>query len=636
MPQWRTVRRVSTAEPIPPLRSRSAAVGWLALTSLAYAALAVCALVPTTPAFVISAVAVAGCEVLLGIRAPFDVWALDRVGVTGVARGLLRGVALVVFAGQTSDTLVLVCVVGYAVVAAASGALRGGLAQVVSWQRRPPITCRGLALPRIVVPAAPGRLLVEPLGVGAIIDAIAACGLAVSAGRSSAPAVVVLAPAALLVLAAPALLARDALRLHRLRLRDAVSAAVHEGLLAYAPEVVVYFGNTVGWRYQIEMWLETLERVEVPVVVIVRDRDVLRLLAPTSLPIVCMPGAATIMGLDLPSVRVALYVGNAGNNVNMLRRPGVRSVFIGHGDSDKGASFNPFSRVYDEIWVAGQAGRNRYADADVRIAPDECVEVGRPQLRDLVREPDAVPRLTVLYAPTWEGWGEDPFHSSLVGLGPELVRTLLRRPDVRVMYRPHPRTGHRDPTTRRAHQAIVDMLHEAGAPADMSARVGPMPSAPRKAYGDLLDDLVRPAPAWSRAKHTAAVSEWDARYWAASPGHRVLTHPAPDLYACFSTTDVLIADVSSVTTDFLATDRPYAIVNVSDEPEPVFRQRIPSTAGGFVLGRDLAVLDQLLAAAGPGPDPTATGRAGARDYLLGPRTPDPTQTFRAELKRLLS
>jgi hypothetical protein len=344
-----------------------------------------------------------------------------------------------------------------------------------------------------------------------------------------------------------------------------------------------------------------------------------------------------MMSLEMPSVRVALYVGNAGNNVNMLRRPGVRSVFIGHGDSDKGASFNPYSRVYDEIWVAGAAGRARYADADVRIAPYQCVEVGRPQLRDLPREPDAVPLLTVLYAPTWEGWGEDPFHTSLTRFGPELVRTLLQRPGVRVMYRPHPRSGHRDPAVRRAHQEGVRLLRAAGAPASVSDRTGVFPGDRRRTEGDLLDAVLRPQDdSWARVAHDAAVAEWNSRFWAATPGHRLLTPPAPDLYACFGVTDALIADVSSVATDFLAADRPYAIVNVTDGSEAEFRTRIASTAGGFVLDHDFANLDQLLTAAAGGPDPTAPGRAQARRYLLGPRTADPTQTFRSELKRLVS
>ena len=36
--------------------------------------------------------------------------------------------------------------------------------------------------------------------------------------------------------------------------------------------------------------------------------------------------------------------------------PAMQHVFIGHGDSDKLASVNPFSKVYDEVWMAGRRG----------------------------------------------------------------------------------------------------------------------------------------------------------------------------------------------------------------------------------------------------------------------------------------
>ncbi len=479
---WRSVRRVSTAEAIPALRSRRAAVSWFALAALCYSALAICAVVPTALGLAISAVAIACCEIFVHLRVPFDVWALRRVGVSAVARVVMRDLLLVAFVARTSNSGVLVVgTVAFAVLASAAAALRDGLVQVVAWQRRPPMTARGLAIPPVSVPAAPSSLWTRPIGAAAGFDALAAIVLAVGdAGHWPGQAVVGLALVAALAWTSPTVLAVHALRLYRLRIRDRVSAAVQQGLLTLAPEVVVYFGNAAGWRYQLEMWLETLERVEQPAVAIVRDREVLQVLAPTSLPVVCAPGAGTMMSMEMPSVRVALYVGNAGNNVNMLRRPGVCSVFIGHGDSDKGASFNPYSRVYDEIWVAGAAGRARYADADVRIAPSQCVEVGRPQLRDLPREPDPVPLLTVLYAPTWEGWGEDPFHTSLTGFGPQLVRALLQRPGVRVMYRPHPRTGHNDPAVRRAHQEVVRLLRDAGAPPSVADLIGPLPAGRRQ------------------------------------------------------------------------------------------------------------------------------------------------------------
>ena len=79
----------------------------------------------------------------------------------------------------------------------------------------------------------------------------------------------------------------------------------------------------------------------------------------------------------------------------------------------------------------------------------------------------------MLYAPTWEGWGDEPYHSSLPFEGVELVRRLLATPGVRLLYRPHPLTGTRSGTVRRAHAQVLQLLREAGAP-------GPTPSRPRR------------------------------------------------------------------------------------------------------------------------------------------------------------
>ena len=89
---------------------------------------------------------------------------------------------------------------------------------------------------------------------------------------------------------------------------------------------------------------------------------------------------------------------------------------------------------------------------------EAIVEVGRPQL-DTVhlvgRSPDPE-RLTVLYAPTWEGWNDDKFFSSITAMGPVLVQALLEMdPRCRVIYKPHPFTGTRDPRAARAHERIV-------------------------------------------------------------------------------------------------------------------------------------------------------------------------------------
>ena len=106
----------------------------------------------------------------------------------------------------------------------------------------------------------------------------------------------------------------------------------------------------------------------------------------------------------------------------------MKHVFIGHGDSDKLASVNPFSKVYDEVWVAGRAGRDRYAIADVGVRDEDIVEVGRPQLAPIQsgrRRPRGPHVPTVLYAPTWEGWDDDPGNTSLLLAGENIVKQLL-------------------------------------------------------------------------------------------------------------------------------------------------------------------------------------------------------------------
>ena len=173
----------------------------------------------------------------------------------------------------------------------------------------------------------------------------------------------------------------------------------------------------------------------------------------TRLPVLCAPAGTVLMSFDLSTVRGALFVANAATNIHLLRKRGMTTAFIGHGDSDKQASSNPFVKVYDELWVAGPAGAERYEGPDTVAVTGRLVEVGRPQAgtsgpRNRSGEP-----ATVLYAPTWEGWGDEPYHSSLPFEGVELVRRLLATPGVRLLYRPHPLTGTRSGTVRRAHAA---------------------------------------------------------------------------------------------------------------------------------------------------------------------------------------
>jgi hypothetical protein len=320
------------------------------------------------------------------------------------------------------------------------------------------------------------------------------------------------------------------------------------------------------------MWLSTVERLQRSALIVLRERECLEQLGRTTTPVVCIPDAVDFMTFTLPSVRVAMYTANVGKVIHMLREPGVRHVFIGHGDSDKTASFNPFSKVYSEIWVAGAAGRDRYRRAAVGIVDDDIVEVGRPQLEGITAAAEPpTGDLTVLYAPTWEGWTGDPSHTSLMRTGPALAQRIASLPRVRLVYKPHPFTGTVDPAAVRADAQVRRVAHE------------------------------------------------------------VVDGPSPTLYECFNQADVLVADISSVLSDFIVSRKPYVVPNLSGLDEADYREAYPSAGAAYLLDPEAERIGAILDLIRDG-DPLASERDELRHYLLGPDQPDAMTRFEAAVE----
>ncbi|MBI4941740.1 MAG: glycerophosphotransferase, partial [Actinobacteria bacterium] len=518
--------------------------------------------------------------------------------------------------------------------------------ELVAFLRRSPVLTRNIDLRGLDLPPALPRVVT---GRGAVVTGLTdvplvlGAALAVTWG-SGTVAVVGAVTSLVLAAAVVATIGTALLRLQRRNPRRLVPARVDEALEALAPEVVLYFSGRPSTLYQLQMWLEVAERLPRRVLVVLRDRDSLLALDPTTLPVLCIPLAPPLAALELPTAKVVLLTANAAENIHMLRRRGLTSVFVGHGDSDKPYSASPFVKVYDEVWVAGQAGRERFAEAEVHLAPEAVVEVGRPQLSLLPVRHRNDPTFTVLYAPTWEGWGDVEFHTSVPHVGEALVRALLARPGVRVLYRPHPLTGTRDDATRAAHRRITALLTAAGA-----VRTSTSPQAPtaggvaaasgerRRRTEDYLEHSVRHSvPDLDRAAHVHAEVARERGYWdAVPPGtHHVVDDGWPALQSCFAEADLLVADVSSVVSDWLVTGKPYAVLNPSPDPAETFEEKYPSARGGRVVGPDLAGLGPLLDALVVGEDPDRTARAAERDRLVG-EVPEASLTrFAAAVDRL--
>ncbi|MEE1812589.1 hypothetical protein [Streptomyces sp. BE133] len=444
-----------------------------------------------------------------------------------------------------------------------------------------------------------------------------------------------------------------------------VLKAVGDWLAEYRPTVMLYFSGSKDSAYQVNMWLETMAQLGGRPLIFLRERNIVPQLATTSVPVLCVPGGVHLMNLDLSSVRVAFYAANVGKNIHLLRVPTMKHVFIGHGDSDKLASVNPYSKVYDEVWTAGRAGRDRYALADVGVRDEDIVEVGRPQLATIQPWSGAPknPIPTVLYAPTWEGWDDNPGNTSLLLAGENIVKRLLdSEKPIRLLYKPHPFTGTRSAKAKAVHLRITAMIEQAAAQratdprwakesaalqgeqaearaelARIEARLAELSSGGRTARDEAelsRDSLADPA----REAETARLKdEWDAASWRAQGWweHRVITGSEMRLYDCFNESDAMVSDISSVVSDFIASGKPYAVTDSAALGEEEFCRQNTAVRAAVILSNSATELDALLdAVTDPGADTLAQARRELKQYLLGPDEPTSLMQFDAAVKAL--
>ncbi|MGX8906061.1 hypothetical protein ACR820_12660 [Streptomyces netropsis] len=417
-------------------------------------------------------------------------------------------------------------------------------------------------------------------------------------------------------------------------------------LTGYKPTVGMYFSGGTSSAYQANMWLSTLAELDGNPVIVLRERFMVQKIDATDVPIVCIPKVVHLMALEKSSLKMLLHPANSGKTSQVLRMPSIKHAFTNHGESDKLSSCNPYSKAYDEIWVAGPAARERYQLADIGVDDRDVVEVGRPQLAPI--QPYTAPRgkaaaegfTTVLYAPTWEGWDGQPGNTSVMLAGENIVRELLADPKVRLLYKPHPMTGSVDPRAGRANERIQAMIREANArrggprpgpeaAAELARRTVELERLTTSTFRPSADEvermLLQGTPEKGRAATVAdATAAWEAAYWDSLPvwEHQIITAARPALYTCFNQSDLLISDVSSVVSDYLISEKPYAVANTSGMTEEEFRAGFPTVSAATILSPEAEGVPALLAAVrAPGQDALAAARAELKVELLGPSDP---------------
>ncbi|MFD8233740.1 hypothetical protein ACFV20_17910 [Streptomyces sp. NPDC059696] len=630
------------------------------LFAAGFAALPVFALLPSLWGFAVASAVTYAADEVLHTRSPAFVRRLAALQLTRTLRFAVRTVMLLALA-ERLDAPDAVLVAALAVLSAhfTLVVLYTAVHHAIRRRRTLPVVVRNLDMSGAGIPQSPPALLYRRFLRKLLhLDLPAHAGLLVAlAAGTWQPAGAGFALTAGLAVAAVVALLGQLRRARRMPSGDEVIAEVNRQLAGYRPEVALYFSFASVSRdfmYQVNMWIETLEQLDRRPLIILRERASFRYLGRTSIPVVCVPKADDVAQLELPELRVVLYPGNAGKNVHMLRVAEAKHVFIGHGDSDKLASSNRVSKVYDEIWVAGRAGRDRYQRVRHAIDDSAIVEVGRPQLSSIRLHADHVPGPlpTVLYAPTWEGWSDDDCHTSLIPMGVPLVEKLLAE-NVRILYKPHPLTGKRSRAAAEADRAIRELLRadneRRGAQeteaaiaavrprlAEIQARLGELSG--RLAGDDAQQTReARPSGPDGEAEWHELRAEWHRLFWESRGprGHQVIVKQLPTLYECFDQADILISDVSSVVADFVASLKPYVLTNANGLTDEAFRAAYTTAGGAYLLDRDCDRLPEILdSVREPWHDPMAPARRILKEYVLGPDRPTSAQRFNAAVNAL--
>ncbi|WP_308286657.1 hypothetical protein [Streptomyces griseorubiginosus] len=636
------------------------------LLMLGFPAIMVAALIPSVYAFAAAAAVTYLADHYLHRKGSYLINRLSKVRAGLSIRFLIRELLLILLLARLdlANNLIYYGAIGCFIAFYGLQAPHGAVVTLIRNRRRMPVATRNVDLKsRINIPNAPPLGLLDRSAEKMLhLDLAAVVGILISAEAGSSAAGFIgigltLGLGSLYVLALVPYVRGGKIPPNA----DTVLAAVDDWLRAYKPETVLYFSGSKDSAYQVNMWLETMEQLDSRPLIILRERVILQNLAPTTVPVICVPGGVHLMNMDLSTVRVALYAANVGKNIHLLRVPTMKHVFIGHGDSDKLASVNPFSKAYDEVWTAGRAGRDRYAIADVGVRDEDIVEVGRPQLAP-IRGWEGVPegRLpTVLYAPTWEGWDGDPGNTSIMLAGENIVKKLVKAdPPVRVLYKPHPFTGTVLPKAAAAHRRIVALVEKAAAERAADSRFTADTEEQEKAKADLVRIEARIAElvgaGGDKADEAEATrdgvvdvakyeevarlrGEWNEAYWRSFPAweHRVIEGAEPRLFDCFNVSDAMVSDISSVVSDFIASGKPYAVTDSAELGVEEFKRQNTAVRAAVILSNKAAEIGELLAAVrDPKADPLAEDRKELKKYLLGPDEPTSIEQFNTAVKEL--
>lgn len=430
----------------------------------AYLLLLVAAVVPLPILFLLAAVAAVVLELVLSRRAPYLLPEVLNTGLGIRFRVLSLDVLTAILAArllQDAGRIVALAIVAVLLLAAGRDAA-GVFARRLHWRRAGgPVSWRNLGVQGLPEPRSLGSVPELDLPF-TLLGLLIPLGYAIGSVSYRFGAAI-LAQWVVIGLVVLFLAVRVGQYILLNRPNDAVREAVRAAIELASPEVVLHHAGRRGTVEQVLLWVPALLALERPCLIVVREPTHLDALTGCGIPVVWAPRSQDVELFMVASVDLALYPSDSTNiNNHLLRVPGIYDVLIGHGDSDEPESSSPIARMYDEIWVAGPAGRARYA-SPVSGVPDAKVKEIGPIRPPAPAPREAASRPTVVYAPTWEHVVDATDLDSLQSHGAQIVEALLARQDVRTIFVPAAPTGARLPALQVEADRLRHRIAAAGA-----------------------------------------------------------------------------------------------------------------------------------------------------------------------------
>lgn len=358
------------------------------------------------------------------------------------------------------------------------------------------------------------------------------------------------------------------------------------------PTFAVFFDGDESTLYQIAMWIKPFENVGEEWIIITRRpkmAGLLQAMTKKAKVVIARDREKLIEVCNLPTLKFIMYVNNARENTEVVRFLHLQHAQLMHGDSEKTANFNPVTGMFSKIFVAGQAGVDRYARNGVKISADKFELVGRPQLggMNVADGPVNPKQATVLIAPTWGGSALGEELSSL-SLAPQFVEALTNA-GASIVFRPHPFCSK---TSEGAHTISV------------------------------VQEMLERHANKTGIKHIyGAAAETD-----------ITVNEAANM------SDMIISDMSGIMGDWLFSLKPYAVVNM-DQTLETYLFRYPIAKAGFVIDAQntASISETCLALIGTDTQAAYEARKEMREYYLaGAESEDRAALFNSVVKRIIN